>query len=359
MKIVYIKINNKYFWKGAYDLDKDQTISYKAFMINPIDRFSEIWLAGGCFWGVEAFIKNVPGVLHTEVGYANGRTENPSYEEVCRNNTGHAETVYIKYNPGRISLDTLLDYFFRIIDPTLLNRQGHDTGTQYRTGIYYKDPADRTVIESYIGRKQKEYSGKIVTEVLPLSNFYKAEEYHQAYLDKNPNGYCHVDLALISELKNAARARVDGSKYPKPHDGILKKELSREQYEVTQNKATEPPFENRFWDNKKKGIYVDVVTGEPLFASGDKFDSGCGWPSFTRPIDDEVVKYSEDKGRMYRTEVTSRAGGSHLGHVFEDGPADKGGLRYCINSAALRFIPLEDMKDSGYGDFIPLVEQAE
>ncbi|MDF2989216.1 MAG: methionine-S-sulfoxide reductase, partial [Eubacterium sp.] len=222
-------------------------------MINPIEKFSEIWLAGGCFWGAEAFLKNVPGVIHTEVGYANGKTENPTYEEVCHNNTGHAETVYVKYNPHRISLETLLNYFFRIIDPTLLNRQGHDTGTQYRTGIYYKNQADKRIIDQYISRKQNEYSKKILTEVLPVDNFYKAEEYHQDYLEKNPNGYCHIDFSLINSLKQEAGRKVDKEKYSKPVDEEIKQKLSKVQYEVTQNKATEAPYENEFWDNRKKG----------------------------------------------------------------------------------------------------------
>lgn len=326
-------------------------------MINPKNRFSEIWLAGGCFWGVEAFMKNVPGVVQTEVGYANGKTENPTYEEVCRNDTGHAETVYIKYNPHRVSLNSLLDYFFRIIDPTLLNRQGHDIGKQYRTGIYYKNLADKRIIEEYIRGKQNEFSRKILTEVLPLENFYKAEEYHQAYLDKNPNGYCHIDFELINSLKREAPVKVDPTTYKKADEAQLKQMLSREQYEVTQNKATEPAFANEFWDNHKKGIYVDIVTGEPLFVSTDKFDSGCGWPSFTRPIDDEAIEYYEDKSHgMFRTEVTSRVGKSHLGHIFEDGPVEEGGLRYCINSASLKFISLEEMKEKGYGEYIKMVK---
>lgn len=326
-------------------------------MINPKNRFSEIWLAGGCFWGVEAFMKLVPGVVQTEVGYANGKTENPTYEEVCRNDTGHAETVYIKYNPHRLSLNRLLDYFFKIIDPTLLNRQGPDIGKQYRTGIYYKNLANKRIIEEYIRKKQDEFSRKILTEVLPLENFYKGEEYHQAYLDKNPNGYCHIDFELINSLKREAPVKVNPDIYTKAEEAQLKQMLSGEQYEVTQNKATEPAFANEFWDNHDKGIYVDIATGEPLFASTDKFDSGCGWPSFTRPIDDETIEYHEDKSYgMYRTEVTSRVGKSHLGHIFEDGPAEEGGLRYCINSASLKFIPLEDMKEKGYGEYIKLVK---
>lgn len=326
-------------------------------MINPKNSFSEIWLAGGCFWGVEAFLSKIPGVIHTETGYANGNTENPSYEEVCRNGTGHAEAVYIKYNSYKIGLEKLLNYFFKIIDPTTLNRQGHDMGTQYRTGIYYKSISDKNRIENYLSEQQPLFKKKILTEVLPIRNFYKAEEYHQDYLNKNPNGYCHIDLSLLNSLKNEEQIKVDKSKYVKADDDTLKTTLTREQYNVTQKSSTEPPFQNSYWDNKKKGIYVDIVTGEPLFISNDKFDSGCGWPSFTRPIDDEVIDYHEDKAiGMNRTEVRSRVGDGHLGHVFEDGPADEGGLRYCINSSSIRFIPLEDMNDSGYGEFVHLIK---
>ena len=245
-------------------------------MINPKSSFSEIWLAGGCFWGVESFLSKIPGVIHTEVGYANGNTENPTYEDVCQKETGHAEAVYIKYNPHKTSLEKLLGYFFKIIDPTLLNRQGNDMGAQYRTGIYYKDIADKKEIESCINKIQSSFTKKILTEVLPIGNFYKAEEYHQEYLEKNPKGYCHIDLSLLNTLKNEEQVKVDKSKYAKTDDETLKNTLTAEQYDVTQNSNTESPFQNSYWDNKEKGIYVDIVTGEPLFISNDKFDSGCG-----------------------------------------------------------------------------------
>lgn len=326
-------------------------------MINPNNSFSEIWLAGGCFWGVEAFLSKIPGVIYTEVGYANGNTENPSYEDVCTKETGHAEAVYLKYNPYKISLEKLLGYYFKIIDPTSLNRQGNDIGIQYRTGIYYKSLEDKRIIENCINKLQLLSKKKILIEVLPLRNFFKAEEYHQNYLDKNPKGYCHIDLSLLDSLINEVEIEVDKSKYAKPNDQMLKNSLTKEQYNVTQNSSTEAPFQNSYWDNREKGIYVDIVTGEPLFHSNDKFESGCGWPSFTRPIDAAVIEYREDKSHgMSRTEVRSRVGNSHLGHVFEDGPTDTGGLRYCINSAALRFIPLEAMSDSGYEEFIKLVK---
>ncbi|HEX2927960.1 MAG TPA: peptide-methionine (S)-S-oxide reductase MsrA [Ruminiclostridium sp.] len=171
-------------------------------MVELSNGVSEIWLAGGCFWGAQAFLSKLPGVIHTEVGYANGNTENPTYEDVCTRNTGHAETVYVKYDAARISLEKLLDYFFRIIDPTLLNRQGNDIGTQYRTGIYYRTEADRGIVENYIRKKQEHFNDKILTEILPLGNFYRAEEYHQEYLDKNPHGYCHIDLSILNDIKN-------------------------------------------------------------------------------------------------------------------------------------------------------------
>lgn len=169
-------------------------------MINKENYLSEIWLAGGCFWGVEAFLSGIPGVVHTETGYANGKTENPTYEDVCRKDTGHAETVYVRYDPDQIPLKKLLEYFFKIIDPTSLNRQGNDVGIQYRTGIYYKEASDKEIIEECIRQLQNNLNRKIVTEVLPVQNFYKAEEYHQKYLEKNPNGYCHINLDLLRDI---------------------------------------------------------------------------------------------------------------------------------------------------------------
>ncbi|HRU42404.1 MAG TPA: peptide-methionine (R)-S-oxide reductase MsrB, partial [Candidatus Diapherotrites archaeon] len=174
------------------------------------------------------------------------------------------------------------------------------------------------------------------------------------YLKKNPGGYCHIDF---SSLKAVSRPKVDPALYEKPSQEKIRESLSDIQYSVTQESATELPFRNEYWDNHKAGIYVDIVTGEPLFFSADKYDSGCGWPSFTRPIDRAVLKKREDKSHfMHRTEVRSRVGDSHLGHVFDDGPKDKGGLRYCINSASLRFIPVEKMKEEGYGDLISYVK---
>lgn len=315
---------------------------------------AEIYLAGGCFWGTEAYLSAIRGVTYTEVGYANGKTKNPSYEDVCHRNTGHAETVRVEYDPDVISLEFLLELFYDSIDPTSRNRQGADIGTQYRTGIYYTNSDDLAVIERSIARLQAKYDVKIAIEVKPLENYYKAEEYHQKYLEKNPNGYCHIPKAKIEKASNAL---VNPADYSKKSPDELKKSLTKTQFEVTQRSATEPPFENEYWNNFGAGIYVDITTGEPLFSSKDKFDSGCGWPSFAKPIEPNVVTENDDLSfGMERTEVRSRVGDAHLGHVFDDGPIESGGMRYCINSAAIRFIPKEDMEKEGYGYLLPEVE---
>jgi peptide methionine sulfoxide reductase msrA/msrB len=314
-------------------------------------KFKEIYLAGGCFWGVEAYFDKILGVEYTEVGYANGKTEDTSYQEI--DSTGHAETVRVVYDPEVVELEEILEYYFKIIDPTILNRQGNDIGTQYRTGIFYKNEDDEQVISNFIESIKSEYDSEIVTEVEPLENFVIGEEYHQDYLEKNPNGYCHINLSDIPNRKPEINPR----DYEKPSDEEIKEKLTEEQYEITQGKGTEPPFKNEYNDNKAKGIYVDVVTGQPLFSSRDKYDSGSGWPSFTKPIDKGLLRYLEDKSiGMERIEVLSISGDTHLGHVFNDGPEDEGGLRYCMNSGSLRFIPLEKMDEEGYGDLKVYVE---
>ena len=225
------------------------------------EKLNEIWLAGGCFWGVEAYMARVYGVADAVSGYANGKTENPTYEDVSYKNTGYAETVHVTYDPKLVDLKTLLESYFKTINPTTLNRQGNDAGSQYRTGIYYKDPADADVIKEVIKEEQKKYDDPIVVEVKPLSNFYIAEEYHQDYLEKNPDGYCHVDFSTLSDQTTIV---VDPTKYHKPDDATLRKTLTKEQYAVTQKNETEAAFSNENWDNHNPGIYVDVVTGEPL-----------------------------------------------------------------------------------------------
>ena len=315
----------------------------------------EIYLAGGCFWGVEKYVSLLPGVVDTQVGYANGRTRHPTYEQVCRENTGHAETVRVVYDTDATTLSDLLDRFYEVIDPTLRDRQGHDTGTQYRTGVYYTDPGDLEVIRQSIARLQRQYDRPVVTQVLPLENYDPAEEYHQDYLDKNPGGYCHIPGAAFARAKDYT-AREEPA-YERKSPGELREALTDLQYRVTQESATETPFQNEYWDEFRPGIYVDVTTGQPLFVSTDKFESGCGWPSFSKPIDDALLaELPDDSLLRHRTEVRSKAGDAHLGHVFDDGPRELGGLRYCINSASLRFVPREEMEARGYGKYLPLLK---
>lgn len=321
---------------------------------------AEIYLAGGCFWGTEHFLKQIRGVESTQAGYANSIVANPSYEQVCSGKTDAAEAVKVVYDPETLDLSTLLELYFKTIDPTSLNRQGNDRGTQYRTGIYYTNPEDLPVIRQAIEALAAQYKEPIAIEVKPLKNFYPAETYHQDYLDKNPNGYCHINPALfdLARKANAPKANAPKAKtYQKPDDATLRKQLTPEQYAVTQKNATEPAFHNEYWNEHRAGIYVDITTGEPLFVSTDKFDSGCGWPSFSKPIQKDLITEKKDTSYgMVRTEVRSKSGDAHLGHVFTDGPKDKGGLRYCINSASLRFIPKDKMKEEGYGEYLPLVK---
>ena len=311
----------------------------------------EIYLAGGCFWGLEKYLSLIPGVILTEVGYSNGKTENPTYEQVCYEHTGHAETVKVIYDD--ISLSQLLDKFYEAIDPTEINKQGPDIGEQYRTGIYYTNVSDKPAIKESLKLLQERIDGKVVIEIKPLEQFYKAEEYHQNYLDKNPGGYCHISWSTLEKAKN-----LSSSKYKMKSKKDLKKELTELQYKVTQESATEPPFSNEYWNEYRPGIYVDITTGEPLFVSTDKFESGCGWPSFSKPIDKKLISEYNDRSHfMERKEVRSKTGDSHLGHIFNDGPEELGGLRYCINSASLKFIPKDEMKKEGYEQYLYLIEE--
>lgn len=320
------------------------------------ENLKDIWFAGGCFWGVEAYMARVYGVYDVTSGYANGTTEDPTYREVLYENTGHAETVHVQYDPERVDLESLVSQFFMIIDPTLLNQQGNDKGTQYRTGVYYDNEEDRAIIENVAAAEADRYDLPIVTEIETLEHYYLAEEYHQDYLEKNPDGYCHIEFDSLEDQK--IPSLIDPAEYPKPDDQELKEMLTEVQYNVTQNDATEPSFSNEYWDQYEPGIYVDITTGEPLFSSDDKYDSDTGWPSFTKPIAPEVIVEEIDtSGFMDRTEIRSRSGDSHLGHVFSDGPEDKGGLRYCMNSASLLFIPAKEMEAEGYGYLSGLVEQ--
>lgn len=311
-----------------------------------------IYLAGGCFWGMEKLMASIPGVTDVESGYANGTgAQDADYETVCTGATGFRETVRVAYDPKQVSLDALLMAYFYVVDPTVKNRQGNDVGSQYQTGVYYTNEEAKATVER-IAALERQRTETFAVEIGPLYNFYPAEAYHQDYLDKNPGGYCHIpaqEIALFSQLT------IDPGDYQKPAQEVVKEKLTQEQYQVTQESATEAPFTNEYWATEEVGIYVDVVTGEPLFSSLDKFESSCGWPAFSAPIEEPVLTETEDTSHgMTRTEVRSRAGNSHLGHVFQNDPESPNGTRYCINSAALRFIPYDRMEAEGYGYLLTL-----
>jgi peptide methionine sulfoxide reductase msrA/msrB len=318
--------------------------------------------AGGCFWCVQADFEKVPGVVKVISGYAGGRGENPTYENYA--SRGYVEAVQVIYDPAKVSYQELLDYFWRQVDPTDAGGQFVDRGASYRSVIFYHDAEQKRWAEESKQALEKSgrFSKPIVTEILPFTNFYRAEDYHQGYCKTHAPQYKNYRARsgrdqFIKRVwgEAGAAAKPPGDpKYTKPSDGELRQKLTPRQYQVTQKEGTEPPFHNEYWDNKKAGIYVDIVSGEPLFISTDKYDSRTGWPSFTRPLEPRNIVEKEDRSFfMGRTEVRSKHGKSHLGHVFADGPAPTG-RRYCINSAALRFIPKEDLEKEGYGKYLKL-----
>ncbi|MBI4845597.1 MAG: peptide-methionine (R)-S-oxide reductase MsrB [Candidatus Omnitrophica bacterium] len=321
--------------------------------------------AGGCFWCMEADFEKVKGVKEVISGYMGGNIKNPTYDDYAEK--GYKEAVAITFDTTKISYKELLDFFWQHIDPTDSGGQFCDRGHGYTSAVFYHtDEQKRLADES---KKELEESGKlgapIATNIINAGMFYAAEDYHQDYYKKKPLEYklyrlgCGRDRQLKNRCLNIANNAGDTaheSKYKKLNQQKLKKKLSGMQFKVTQENGTEPPFENEYWDNKKEGIYVDIISGEPLFSSRDQFKSGTGWPSFTQPLEpDNVVEKQSRSGFDFRMEIRSKHADSHLGHVFNDGPKYTG-LRYCINSAALRFIPKDELKQQGYEDYLKLFE---
>ena len=362
-----------YFWHQ----DRKSNNNARMTRVDQYNMHAVGTFAGGCFWCSESDFEKTDGVVAVVSGYTGGHVQDPSYNDVSRGTTGHREAVQVFYDPAQVTYAQLLEVFWRHADPTDDGGQFGDRGAQYSTAIYYHDDEQKAVAERLKGdlAASGKFNRPIVTLILPFTDFYVAEDYHQDYYKKNKAAYefyrersgrdAYSREVWGDTLRGAQKHRTcaityndvtcKDDTYMKPTKEELKNILTDEQYDVTQNDVTERPFENVYWDNKEDGIYVDVVSGEPLFSSIDKYDSDTGWPSFVKPIDKNAIVEKPDYGlHLPRTEVRSAHADSHLGHVFNDGPKDRGGLRYCMNSAALKFVPKEHLEKEGYGEYAPL-----
>ncbi|MGB4942781.1 MAG: peptide-methionine (R)-S-oxide reductase MsrB [Candidatus Moraniibacteriota bacterium] len=343
-------------------------------------QYERAYFAGGCFWCTESDLQKAEGVIEVVSGYAGGTVVNPTYSDVTSEKSGHREAVEIYYDGKRTTYENLVHYYLMHIDPTDDGGQFYDRGESYQAVIFYGSEEERLVAEQALREldEAKIFDKPVAVRVLPYKNFYTAEEYHQNYAEENTIKYCayressgrdtflkkYFGMKTWEELvgKRVVMGQndtqnADFSKFMKPNDAELRSRLTDIQYEVTQEEGTEKPFQNAYDSNHAAGIYVDILSGEPLYSSADKFDSGTGWPSFVKPIDTRSIVEKPDTGFFStRTEIRSRYGDNHLGHVFTDGPAERGGLRYCMNSAALRFIPKEEMEQAGYGQYLSAVE---